>query len=175
MTASTVTSTLSLVITSCGSTLMTRSRMSTLRRSSIIGTRNVRPESTVALYLPSRMTSPFSYCETMPAERDVEQRQDRRHDQSGDNVLDEQTDEPAEGHRRADQDQVEPGEAAHRHFRQDAHGAGDDQEPVQQHGGGASVGRSISKWPPAVNAPRPGVPAGGGRRAAQRGAAHVAR
>src|SRR3989338_4043799 len=69
MTASTVTPTLSLVITFCGSTLMTRSRMSTLMRFSIIGTRKVSPEPTVVRYLPRRMTRPFSYCDTMRAER----------------------------------------------------------------------------------------------------------
>src|SRR3989338_3928092 len=69
MTASTVTPTLSLVITFCGSTLMTRSRMSTLIRLSIIGTRKVSPEPTVLRYLPRRMTRPFSYCDTMRAER----------------------------------------------------------------------------------------------------------
>ena len=48
---------------------MTRSRMSTLMTLSIIGTRNISPESTVERYFPSRMTSPFSYCEMMRAER----------------------------------------------------------------------------------------------------------
>jgi hypothetical protein len=43
-----VTDTLSLVITFCGSTLITRSRMSTLIMSSITGTRKVSPESAVA-------------------------------------------------------------------------------------------------------------------------------
>src|SRR5258705_8705729 len=69
MTASTVTETLSLVMTFCGSTLITRSRMSTLIRSSITGTRKVRPESTVERYFPSRMTIPFSYWATTRAER----------------------------------------------------------------------------------------------------------
>src|SRR5258705_1302366 len=69
MTASTITDTLSLVMPFCGSTLMTRSRMSTLMTSSIMGTRKVSPESTVARYFPSRRTSPFSYCATTRAER----------------------------------------------------------------------------------------------------------
>ena len=64
-----MTETLSLVMTFCGSTLITRSRMSTLIMSSITGTRKVRPESAVALYLPSRRTRPFSYCLTMRAAR----------------------------------------------------------------------------------------------------------
>src|SRR5512137_646277 len=69
MTASTMTVTLSLVITFCGSTLITFSRMSTLIMSSMNGARNVRPESTVLLYLPRRMTSAFSYWFTMRAVR----------------------------------------------------------------------------------------------------------
>src|SRR5262245_19270773 len=56
-------------MTFCGSTLMTRSRMSTLIRSSITGTRKVSPESTVERYLPRRITMPFSYWATTRAER----------------------------------------------------------------------------------------------------------